>query len=342
MKKKTRVVLVGCGAITGAWLGSEAAQKRVEIVGLVDVDIKKAKQVAKCHALANAKIGAELTDMLRQTQPEAVFDCTPPEWHCPTTLTALRHGCHVLGEKPMADSMSNARRMIAAANKSGKLYAVIQNSRYSGPIRRLKKFLDQQDIGPVVAVQTTFAIGAHFGGFRDIMDHVLLLDMSIHQFDNVRFLTGANALNVYCHESNPAGSWYKHGASATAVFQMTHDIVFTYSGNWAAEGCNTTWGGDWRITGERGSAVWDGADGLQAETPANKTGLIRKQKKLSIPAKAPKGVTGGHSSLIDAFLDGLEKDTVPETICTDNIRSLAMIHAAVKSADTGKSVPVRA
>ena len=59
-----------------------------------------------------------------------------------------------------------------------------------------------------------FFIGAHFGGFRDEMAHVLLLDMAIHTFDQARKILGADPVSVYCHEFNPAGSWYAGASSA--------------------------------------------------------------------------------------------------------------------------------
>jgi predicted dehydrogenase len=90
-------------------------------------------------------------------------------------------------------------------------------------------------------------MGPHFGGFRESMRHVLLLDMAIHTFDAARFLSGEDALAVYCHETNPRGTWYEHGASATAVFEMTNGVTFTYRGSWCAEGLGTGWGADWRI-----------------------------------------------------------------------------------------------
>lgn len=53
------------------------------------------------------------------------------------------------------------------------------------------------------------------------MDSPLILDMAIHQFDQARCMTGADALAVTCHEFNPAWSWYRHGAGASAIFEMT-------------------------------------------------------------------------------------------------------------------------
>ena len=45
-------------------------------------------------------------------------------------------------------------------------------------------------------------------------------------------MTGADALAVTCHEFNPAWSWYRHGAGASAIFEMTGGLVFTYRGCW--------------------------------------------------------------------------------------------------------------
>jgi len=340
VSNKPRVVLVGCGGISSAWLGTDPVKKQVEIVGLVDIRKKAAVAKAEQHGLADAVTGTNLAAMLKTVQPDAVFDCSIPEAHCDITVTALRHGCHVLGEKPMADTMVNARKMVRAAEKAGKLYAVMQNRRYQPEIRRLRRFLDTGAIGKVTTVQSNFFIGAHFGGFRDQMQHVLLLDMAIHSFDQARLITGQDAEAVYCHEWNPSGSWYKHGASAVATFEMTDDVVYTYQGSWCAEGCNTSWECDWHIIGEKGSITWDGGANFRCQVAKGKAGFIRPQRDRVVPKGCPKRLTGGHAGPIAEFIKCVKNGETPETICTDNIKSLAMVHGAVRSADQGRRVKV--
>jgi predicted dehydrogenase len=340
MPDKPRVVLTGCGGISAAWLGTDPVKKQVEIVGLVDIREAAAAQRAEQFGLTKAATGTDLAAMLKQTQPDAVFDCTIPEAHCGVTVTALRHGCHVLGEKPMAASMPDARKMVKAAEKADKIYAVMQNRRYQPQIRRLRRFLDSGAIGRVTTVQSNFFIGAHFGGFRDEMQHVLVLDMAIHSFDQARLVTGQDAEAVYCHEWNPAGSWYKHGASAVATFEMTDNVVYTYQGSWCSEGCNTTWECDWHIIGEKGSVHWDGGDNFKCEVVQAKTGFVRKQRERVIPKGCPKRLTGAHAGGIGEFIACLRSGDTPETICTDNIKSLAMVHSAVRSAKQKRRVAV--
>ncbi len=167
------------------------------------------------------------------------------------------------------------------------------------------------------------------------MEHVLLLDMAIHTFDQARFISGADPLEVVCHEWNPSGSWFRHGASAVAVFQMSRDIVFTYRGSWCAEGRSTAWDGAWRAVGERGSAEWDGRNTILAEVAAHGEGLLR-QPEAVIPPSAPQGQESGHGGAIREFFRCLREGEVPQTVCADNIKSLAMVHGAIESAATSR------
>ena len=141
MTNRVRAVLAGCGSISGAWLQALQHIPEVELVGLVDIHEDAARRRAAEFGWSEALIGSALAPILERTRPDAVFDCTVPEAHVTITLEALAHGCHVLGEKPMADTMANARRMVAAAQEAGRLYAVIQNRRYDPNIRRLCAFL---------------------------------------------------------------------------------------------------------------------------------------------------------------------------------------------------------
>ena len=340
MSDPVRVVLVGCGGISGAWLRPATTMPDIQFVGLVDINKKATDAKAQEYKLDTAAQGTDLKEMLKQTKPDAVFDCTLPEIHHSVTMTALKHGCHVLGEKPLADTMAHAREMVAAAEQAKKTYAVIQNRRYDPRIRSLRRFLDSGRIGQVTTVNADFYIGAHFGGFRDQMQHVLLLDMAIHSFDQARLISGADPVAVYCHEWNPFGSWYAHGASAIAIFEMSNGLRLIYRGSWCAEGMNTTWECDWRAIGTNGSVKWDGADKLDAEVVVKTGGFFSEKEKLSIPVE-PDGKETGHAGLIREFIDCVKHGGTPETIASDNIKSLAMVFGAIESAETGKRVEIK-
>ena len=333
--------MVGCGSITGGWLRAIASMDQVEMVGLVDLVEEAARSRASEFALPNPAIGTDLGAILRQTEPDVVFNCTTPNAHFDVTMKALARGCHVLSEKPLADTMAHAREMVAAAQNAGKILAVIQNRRYDARIRRLRHLVATGTVGPLTTVNSDFYIGAHFGGFRDHMQHVLLLDMAIHSFDQARLITGADPVSVWCKEWNPSGSWYDHDASAVAVYEMTNDIVYTYRGSWCAEGLNTSWECDWRLLGETGSIIWDGADELVAEVVASSGGFRSELSQVDIPQVDPGAKVGGHAGVIREFIECVRSGAVPETTASDNIKSLAMVLGAVESVELGREVDIR-
>ena len=336
MNEKIRAVLVGCGGVSHGWLNQPEWQELTELVGLVDLRVENAHKLAERFDLHPARIGNNLAAVLDELQPEVVFDLTVPAAHVEVTLTALAHGCHVLGEKPLADTMENARRMITAAQQAGKIYAVIQNRRYDPNIRRLRAFLDSGAIGKVNTVHCRFLLNANFGeNFRTHMHHVLIHDMAIHTFDAARLITGASPVSVYCHEWNPSDSCYDFDASASAIFEMSEGIVYTYQGSWCPKGLNTTWEADWHIIGDRGSVSWDGADGFRAEAEID--GELRAQPVPAIDAGTK---TGGHSGVIREFLHCVRSGETPETIAADNIHSLAMVLAAVESSETQAKIAI--
>lgn len=341
MPEELKAVITGCGGMSGAWLNAVKEIPNLNMVGFVDIREEAAQKRRDEYGWTDARTGTDLKQVLDATNPDMVFDVTVPEAHTSVTLTALEYGCHVMGEKPMADSMENARRSLAKAQETGKIYAVIQNRRYDSRIRRLRAFLDSGALGGVTTINCDFYIGAHFGGFRDHMEHVLLLDMAIHTFDQARFLTGTDPVSVYCKEWNPKGSWYDHDASAVAVFEMTDGIVYTYRGSWCAEGLNTSWECDWRIVGESGSASWDGGNGFRAQAVEDAAGFHSKMKDVEVPEHDAGNKVGGHAGLIKEFVECVRTGGTPETVCTDNIKSLAMVFGAIESAEQGKEVEIR-
>ena len=337
-------VLAGCGGMSRGWLNALAEHPllkgRVRIVGLVDLDPATAQARAAEFGLLDVAIGTDLDEMLACTRPDLLFDVVIPGARADVVATGLRHGCHVLSEKPMAASIEQGRAMIAQAAAAGRVHAIVQNRRFIAGVRRIRRLLEEGALGRLTALHCDFFVGAHFGGFREDMDHVLLLDMAIHTLDAARFMSGRAPRAVYCLETNPAGSWYRHGAAANAIFEFEDDIVFNYRGSWAAEGANTSWESAWRLIGTKGTLLWDGADTFQARIVAGDTGFFRDLEDIEVPAPADADQTHGHASVIADFLAAIESGRPPETASNDNIKSLAMVFAAIESARTGRRVSI--
>jgi predicted dehydrogenase len=322
------------------WIRVALQIPNLELVGLVDIFEQNAKTRAAEFNLEHVQIGSNLSEMLVRTKADLVFDCSIPEAHYSVALEAFKHGAHVLGEKPLADSLARAIEMVRAATAANRVHSVMQNRRFDPNILQVKQFLEAGQVGTVTTVNADFFIGAHFGGFRDSMAHVLLLDMAIHTFDQARFMTGCDPLNVYCLEFNPKDSWYAQGSSAHCIFEMTNGVVFNYRGSWCSEGFHTTWESDWRVIGTRGTLRWDGGEYQRAQIVSVSGEFISKHSEFELPKLEPQAAKG-HEGLIRDFIHNLEQHEPQATPSSDNIKSLAMVFAAIESAETGKRVEVR-
>ena len=173
------------------------------------------------------------------------------------------------------------------------------------------------------------------------MKSPLMLDMAIHTVDAARYLCRGDPLWVYCEEFNPSWSWYKGDAAATAIYEMTGGLRYTYRGSWCADGRQGSWEADWRAVGAHGSATWNGSDQILADVvdPADEQkSLIYKTHARS--AKIPENPHSGIAGSLRDFLHALETGQTPMGECHDNIKSLAMVFAALESSKKKKRVKV--
>ncbi len=335
--KTYRALIVGAGGMGRAWGNNLKACEQTEVAGWVDIEPGRAAGAADELQIAGMHADTDLERALDAVKPDFVVDVTVPEAHCGVTVTALERGYPVIGEKPMAASMDQARAMVAASEKAGLLYMVSQSRRYDARIHAYKALIDRFT-GPLGILNSDFYIGAHFGGFRDEMPSPLILDMAIHTFDAARYLCGADPVAVYCDEFNPPWSWYKGDVCATAIFEMTGGLRYTYRGSWCAEGKHTSWEADWRAVGPGGTALWDGHGAPVGDRVAKQGGFHAEVEPETIDVA--EGVPGGIAGSLREFLVALETGATPMGECHDNIKSLAMVFAAMESSRSGRRVAV--
>lgn len=322
----TPLLLVGAGEMGRAWLSAIQADAGAELAGVVDLDVDAARRAVADAGLPHVPVGTDAVALARQTGARAVVDVTVPAAHHPVTTAALFAGLPVLGEKPAAATVAETLSLVAAAEVTGQLFVVSQSRRYNA---QLFAFRDRaRTLGDLGVLTTEFFRAPRFGGFREEMAHPLLVDMAIHPFDTARFLLGAEPVAVYCEAFNPPWSWYAGDAAATAIFEMTGGVRYAYTGSWCSPGRETSWNGSWRLSGQDGTAQWDGDHGPVVEGVPD---------AVRAPAEAPgEGIAGS----LAAFLAALGDGRAPMGEVHENVLSLVMVEAAVESASTGARVQV--
>jgi UDP-N-acetylglucosamine 3-dehydrogenase len=136
--------------------------------------------------------------MLREEQLDIVSICTPNKFHAAAVMDALAAGCHVLCEKPMAMTLAQSDKMIAAAKKARKKLMIGFTHRcLSGP-QRCKELLKQKAIGKPFMIRVRFAHGGPYPGWakgdwfynKSVAGGGAMLDMGFHAIDLCLWLLG--------------------------------------------------------------------------------------------------------------------------------------------------------
>ena len=324
-----RVVLVGAGNMGRHWLDTLVETPEVELVGVVDLDLDLARRAIDERGLS-AVAGVSLKDIVTESQAQGVIDVTVPPAHHAVNTEALFLGLPVLCEKPIAPTVAQALSLVAAEEVTGQLLMTSQSRRYYPALAELKDVVGT--IGEVGVLTTEFFKAPHFGGFRDEMDHPLLVDMAIHAFDVARYLLGAEPVAVDCRSYNPSWSWYRGDAAATAVFEFPGGVRYTFTGSWCSPGLETSWNGSWRVSGSRGSAGWDG-EGHPTVEYADSAEPGPRQERDG-PSTERSEIAGA----LDEWIHALRTGAVPSGDIHTNIFSLAMVEGAVRSADCERRV----
>ena len=178
-KERLRVAAIGVGSLGrhhGRNYAEMAVEGRVEMIGVCDANAETAASVAADNGVVSFTDWHELIGKV-----DAVSIATPTETHCGIACAFLDAGVHVLVEKPIAPTLAEADKMIAAAAKSGAKLMVGQLERYNPAMVALR---------PHVTRPLYFEIHRVSPFPNRSLDVDVVLDVMIHDLDAIQWLVG--------------------------------------------------------------------------------------------------------------------------------------------------------
>ncbi|QMV13784.1 Gfo/Idh/MocA family protein [Vibrio spartinae] len=151
MSNKLKVAIIGCGGIANQkHLPALKNQSELcEIVAFCDVVEERAREAAEQFGAEGAEVYTDYKELLKDTSIDVVHVCTPNVSHCPITVAAFEADKHVLCEKPMAATTSDAEKMMAAWKKSSKKFTIGYQNRFRTDAQALKKSCEDGDLGEI-------------------------------------------------------------------------------------------------------------------------------------------------------------------------------------------------
>lgn len=338
-----RCLMIGAGGMAGGWIRRffPSFSERMEIVGLVDIRDEPLHDAGEFLGLPAARRFTNQEQAFGETEADFCCIVTPPAVHEQSVMLACERSMHILSEKPIADTWDACVRIYRAVKAAGVKMQVVQNYRYTPRILTFKEALVEGRVGRLNYLVGRFAadyrVYGAWGAWRHEIPHALLIEGAVHHFDQLRNLAGADCRTVYGFEWNPAWSSFKHGSNVLCVMRFANGVPATYEGNNNEAGHQTSWHHEYyRAECEGGAIVVDSDDRvwLHEHTPG------QGMRLTEVAAAQPQW--SGHEAVICRFLDWLDGGEAPETVIDDNIKSAAMLFAAVEAAQEGRAVEVEA
>jgi predicted dehydrogenase len=148
-----RVALVGMGRIGRVHLQALSAARGAEVVGVYDLNTQLAHQ--RAEAAGVQRVFASWPEVLNDPDVQCVGVLLPHDVHEQFAIEALEAGKHVVCEKPLAPTLAECERMLAAARRSGRQLFPVHNRVYSQAVEKMGEIVHQDGIGEVFLAQTT-------------------------------------------------------------------------------------------------------------------------------------------------------------------------------------------
>ncbi len=184
--------IIGCGH--AAAIHAAQIKRFGQLAAVCDINLTKGKKFAEKYG---ARFYPELKQLLKnEPTPDVVVICTPNGLHCRQAIAAMRAGCHVLVEKPMALRVRDANAMIRVAKETGRqLFTVMQN-RFNPPVVAVQKKLQENRLGKVYSIQLNCFWNRNIAYYKDSwhgtrdMDGGILFTQFSHFIDILLWLFG--------------------------------------------------------------------------------------------------------------------------------------------------------
>ena len=232
-ERRLRMGVAGLGRAFTLMLPTLAADPRVELVAAAD---PRAEATRRFAADFGARAYAGVEALCADPDVEVVYVATPHEHHAAHVAMAAAHGKHVLVEKPMAITLEECGRMIAATERAGVRLIVGHSHSFDRPILRAREIIASGACGAVRMINAQYYTDflyrpAAAGGARHRRGGGVVFSQGAHQIDIVR-LAWRRACPQRARADRRVG-WDRPTEGAFAALLTFDDGVFAsllYSG----------------------------------------------------------------------------------------------------------------
>lgn len=301
-----------------------------------DLDDERARRVVGSRS--TVAITRDLDDVLSDPAVQGVAVATPAATHTPIVLACLEAGKHVLVEKPLANSLDDARKLVDAAERAGLVLMCDHTYCYTPAVRRIRQYIDEGALGDIQFVDS---VRINLGLVQSDVD--VFWDLSPHDISILDYILpgGCRPDGVAAQGSDPIGA-EQHCVGYLTLRMPTGVIAHTHV-NWLSPVKVRTM----IVGGSRRTLVWDDLDPAQrlrvydrgVDLSSALDGQARRDALVSyrIGDMIAPALSEGEAlrGVVQEFAGCIRDGRTPVTDGTSGVRVLQVLDAASRSLAVG-------
>lgn len=353
MEKRVKVGLIGSGGIATSchMPGYASIPDDCEMVTVCDVNLEVAQEAAAKFSIPN--VTSDYRELLADPQIDAVSVTTPNALHMQPTIDALAAGKHVLCEKPLAMNAMEAKAMCRAAKQSGKILQVALQTRFGGPAKYVKQFIDSGNMGEIYYARA-WALRRrgvpHWGVFidKEKQGGGPLIDIGVHILDLTLYFMGypkpvsasGKTWDMLGKDPTIANFWGEYDRSkftvedfAVGLIRFENGAVVSLESSFMANMEGDPF--QTQLFGTKAGAIiraW-------GEQPVRLFKELDRQYFELMPQNVPY-VDSSHTAEVQAFIKAIQNGDASPVPGEHGLALNAIFDALYRSSETGKEEPV--
>ena len=345
-----KMILVGTGGFGRCWCESflppNLEDKTVEVVAAVDTNSEALANARQFLGLSDDQCYTDMAECFGSVRADCCALVIPPHVKDKAVTLALKHGLHILCEKPIAEDLKTAKRIAAKVKNARKKMAITMSHRFDQDKRSLKRELDGKKHGRldylVCRLTCSWRRWARTGdNWRDRMVDFVLQDCAVHHLDLLADLAGAPCEELYAESWTKPWSGFNTNTQCLVTMRMENGVRVLCEFGLSNAAALNSWGQEYiRAECEKDTLI---LDRRRLERfpydPKGRYGARQEGDGKELPLA--KGKKWSNVLLIDQFVKWISGGPKMATNVADNLQAMALVEAAVLSNTKGKPVKVQ-
>jgi D-apiose dehydrogenase len=321
--KQFKIAVIGCGGVSQMHFdGYVKHPDRLHISAVCDLDPVRVEQAQQKYGITQGF--SSLEEMIDGADWEVGVVCTPTPVRLQVIKTLAAAGKHILVEKPFADSYAEAEEMVTICEEAGVTLAVDQNFRYHFPYVHARQLVEEGKIGKLVSIMHQDLMFRQDRGWRTQTKRHAMSVMGVHWFDGFRWIVQDEPQSIFSiTRTSPAIDCAGETEAFTQlVFRNGVAVSYMESFTTPRRRAETI------VVGEEGALVLT-YDGIDLYDKENRNTPKETWENPYRGAAKPESAF----ACLEQLLIALEEEREPSNSGRDNLKTIALLDAAYRSAE---------